>query len=282
MRVQIEPDLAAFAAGALPFLRRDTATGNVIAAGVRARLDGLTDLEADAMWLSVLDDGELVGVAMLTPPHKLCLPGLPEPVVVALADALCELRPDLPGITGPRAAVERFVARWSVRMGAPARRGTSRTVYELTEPLIPDGVPGNARRAVPADRELLADWFEAFTRDVNGPVRRTRRERLDIVDRRVDRGLLWLWEDAGTPVSMALRLDAVEGVSRITAVYTPDEHRGRGYAAASVSRLCAGLLATEEVERCMLYADQDNPTSNGVYRRIGFVPAVEAVDYSFG
>lgn len=281
MRVETEPDLSAFAAEALPWLRRDPVTGNIVAGNVRTRLDGLNDLEPDALWIRILDGDELVGVAMHTPPHMLCIPALTEEAVVALADTLAGLRPRLPGVTGPRGPVERFVARWSVRTGAAAERGTALMIYELTEPKLADGVPGTPRQAGPEDRDLMVDWIAAFSDDVHSPVERTREQREDFVDRRIERGMLWLWEDSGTPVSMALRTEPVEDVVKISVVYTPPEHRGRGYAAASVSRLCERLLATPDVERCMLYADLDNPTSNGVYRRIGFTPAVEAVDYTF-
>lgn len=281
MRVEPETDLSAFAADALPWLRREPLSGNIIAGNVRSRLDGLNDLEPESLWIRILDGDELAGVAMLTPPHMLCVPDLPEQAVVALADALAELRPQLPGVTGPRIPVERFVARWSVRTGAAAERGTALMIYELTALKSPDGVTGGPRAAAPEDLEPLTDWVAAFSADVHSPVERTREQRREYTARRIERGMIWLWEDAGVPVSMALRTEAVEGLVKISVVYTPPEHRGRGYAAASVAALGERLLATPGVERCILYADLDNPTSNGVYRRIGFTPAVEAVDYTF-
>lgn len=57
----------------------------------------------------------------------------------------------------------------------------------------------------------------------------------------------------------------------MTAVYTPPEHRGHGYAAAvtaEVSR-AAREAGAQEV---LLFTDLANPTSNGVYRRIGYRP----------
>ncbi|MBB6032296.1 GNAT family N-acetyltransferase [Phytomonospora endophytica] len=281
MRVETEPDLSAFAAGALPWLRGDPVAGNLIAGNVRSRLDGLNELEPGALWIRVLDGDALTGVAMVTPPHMLCVPVLSEKAVVALADTLAERGTALPGVTGPRATVERFVARWSVRTGAAAERGTALMIYELTDLKAPEGVSGTPRQAAPGDLETLADWVAAFSADVHSPVERTPEQRREYTARRIERGMLWLWEDDGVPVSMALRTGVVEGIVKISVVYTPPEHRGHGYAAASVAGLCERLLATPGVERCILYADLDNPTSNGVYRRIGFTPAVEAVDYTF-
>jgi predicted GNAT family acetyltransferase len=78
---------------------------------------------------------------------------------------------------------------------------------------------------------------------------------------------------------MAARTDAVAGVSRVQAVYTPPERRRAGYAAACVAALSARVLAEEH--RCILYTDLTNPTSNGVYRSIGYRSVAEWVRYRF-
>jgi predicted GNAT family acetyltransferase len=61
---------------------------------------------------------------------------------------------------------------------------------------------------------------------------------------------------------------AFGGVCRVQLVYTPPERRGHGYAAALVAALTAEQLSAGR--RCMLYTDLANPTSNGLYRRIGY------------
>ena len=51
---------------------------------------------------------------------------------------------------------------------------------------------------------------------------------------RIDADRLWLWEDeAGEPVALAARTATAAGVARIAPVYTPPEHRRRGYGAGS-------------------------------------------------
>ena len=54
-------------------------------------------------------------------------------------------------------------------------------------------------------------------------------------------------------------------------MYTRPAQRGRGIGAAMVATLSRQLLAAGA--RCVfLFADAGNPTSNALYRRIGFVP----------
>ncbi|MDQ3898266.1 MAG: GNAT family N-acetyltransferase, partial [Actinomycetota bacterium] len=121
----------------------------------------------------------------------------------------------------------------------------------------------------------LVPWAAGFVEATGGHPMRP----VDIVDQHLDGGRLWLWDDGG-PVSMAARSDEVAGVVRVAFVYTPPEHRGRGYAAASVAALSQRSVA--EGLECVLYAQLENPTSNAIYRRIGYEPVVEVLIYRFG
>ena len=61
------------------------------------------------------------------------------------------------------------------------------------------------------------------------------------------------------------------GGARIGMVYTIPEFRGRGYGAAITGSLARVLL--EGGQRWVsLFADDLNPTSTGIYRRLGFQP----------
>lgn len=66
---------------------------------------------------------------------------------------------------------------------------------------------------------------------------------------------------------------------RVAAVYTPPEHRRRGYAEARVGRLSADLSARGN--QCMLYTNLGNPTSNSLYRRLGYEVVSEVLRYGF-
>jgi GNAT superfamily N-acetyltransferase len=62
-------------------------------------------------------------------------------------------------------------------------------------------------------------------------------------------------------------------------VFTPPELRHRGYARACVGELSRQLKA--EGLRVMLFTDLANPTSNSIYRRIGYRAVGEALRYRF-
>jgi predicted GNAT family acetyltransferase len=82
---------------------------------------------------------------------------------------------------------------------------------------------------------------------------------------------LLVWEDS-VPVCMAGCLGPTPNGITILSVYTPPEHRGRGYASACVAALTQRLLERGR-RRVFLSTDLSNPTSNAIYQRIGYAPA---------
>jgi predicted GNAT family acetyltransferase len=83
---------------------------------------------------------------------------------------------------------------------------------------------------------------------------------------------VWLWQDeAGATVSLAARRAAAAGVARVAPVYTLHEHRRRGYGTA-ITAACTADALDRGAQRVVLFTDLANPTSNAIYRRIGYRP----------
>ncbi|MEV0493992.1 GNAT family N-acetyltransferase [Streptomyces atratus] len=203
-------------------------------------------------------DGEVAGTLVQTPPYRPLLGVVAPEALGPLAAAF-----PLTSVNADRASAEVLAAGW------PRHRiDQEQRLYRLIELAPPSPAPpGAPRSATAADRALLVAWHRAFAADVGQPD--THAER--IVDERTASGGLTLWEVDGMPVSMAGVSPRIAGAVRVTAVYTPPEHRGHGYAAAvtaEVSRAAREAGADEVV----LFTDLANPTSNGVYQRIGYRP----------
>jgi len=75
-------------------------------------------------------------------------------------------------------------------------------------------------------------------------------------------------------MDVAGRNVTVAGVSRVGPVYTPPEHRRQGYA-AGVTAACTQHALDTDADQVILFTDVSNPTSNGVYRRLGYRPVEE-------
>ncbi len=268
MRCVVDPDLPTFAAAALPWLRRDPVTNNVLCTVTEARLDGQLPLEPDALWLRVLDGtGELAGVGAQTPPRGLLLSGMPDDCAVALADHLVSANPELPAVEGLERPAGIFAGRFIERTGLHAVEGLSARMYRLDRVTPPKGVAGRMREATRSDVDLLVTWLTDFSAEALP--QQPPNDTPALVDRRLGQGgHLWLWEDEGAPVSLLMISRPAAGVVRVGAVYTPPELRGHGYASGNVAAIAERALATGATA-CMLYADRGNPVSNRIYQRIG-------------
>jgi predicted GNAT family acetyltransferase len=154
----------------------------------------------------------------------------------------------------------------------------SQRLLRLDRVRHPAGVPGGPRAATPADRELVLAWMRAFGAETL-PGRSGRAEDDAAVDRRYTHPeLMSFWEVDGAPVSFAWRSPPAgpdrwpsTTVVRISAVYTPLERRGHGYASANVAALSQRAL-DDGASACMLYTDAANPTSNKIYEQVGYYP----------
>ncbi len=63
-------------------------------------------------------------------------------------------------------------------------------------------------------------------------------------------------------------------------MYTPPDRRNHGYGSALVAGVSTTLRTNGD--RCILYTDLGNPTSNSIYRAIGYRAVSEVLRYEFG
>jgi GNAT superfamily N-acetyltransferase len=220
--------------------------------------------------------GEGVGVVFQSPlDHGATLTPMPTPAVRAAADAVADQGVVLPGISGDAATAATFAGRWGERTKLGAEPIEGQRLYALGTLRAAAAAHGTLRRARREERELLVTWFRGFQADTGehavDPVR--------FITAELDAQRAWLWDDDGTPVSMASHTLAIEGTTRVRAVYTPPDLRRQGYAGACVGAMSAELVARGL--RCILYTDLANPTSNSVYRKLGYEAVAELVRYRF-
>jgi GNAT superfamily N-acetyltransferase len=226
-------------------------------------------------WMAVQRE-DTVGVVVQSPlTFPATLTPMEPPVTTAMADAIAEAGVALPGINGEAATAALFAGQWSERSKSAATPFQGNRLYEFLESGRAPEIEGKLRQAGPIDRGLMILWTRAFQQEIG--------ESANDTELRVDRGLaarqLWLWDRSGETVSMAVSREPVHGVVRLSGVYTPPDKRRHGYAAACVHALSKQL--GDAGYRCILYTDLGNPTSNSIYRRIGYRAVAEALRYRF-
>jgi GNAT superfamily N-acetyltransferase len=280
MRVLRTDDPGAFLDEAGPMLLDDEARHNLML-GVASTAAAHPSAYASFRGWIAEADGVPVGAASQTAPYNLVV-ARPRRrgVVEALATAIRDDGAAIPGVTGAVPEVDDVVDAWTALAAVRARLHMQQCIYRLRSVRRPAGVPGGARAAGEADRDLLRSWFVAFAheagvRDDPDGVERFLSLRLGS-DR--DAGAR-LWED-GEPVSLAGLGGRTPNGIRIGPVYTPPDRRRRGYASALVADLSAEMLA-RGLSFCFLYTDAANPTSNRIYADVGYGLVCESRDYTF-
>jgi GNAT superfamily N-acetyltransferase len=228
------------------------------------------------LWLAEDEGGCRAGLVR-TPPFHALVAGSREGIET-LAGALVAAGVELPGVNGALPEAEWFAAAWCAAGGGTFAVSREMRLHALTATEPVASAPGAMRAARAGDRPVLYGWSRAFMAETH-----LLRE-ADQLERRVDAALqrelgALVWDDGG-PVAMSLGRETTPGCSRIGPVYTPPQHRGRGYATALVAGHTEALLAAGATT-CMLFTDLANPTSNAIYARIGYRPVCDAAEIDF-
>ena len=124
---------------------------------------------------------------------------------------------------------------------------------------------------------MLVRWRVAYNEEAMGiePSPQAEAQARDIVEEKMlrqgDRNG-WVLEDAqGRLVSMTTMNASIPAIVQIGGVYTPPEHRGRGYGRAVVAGQLQEARA-QGVERAILFTDQENRPARKTYEALGFRP----------
>jgi GNAT superfamily N-acetyltransferase len=204
---------------------------------------------------------------------------MPEEAAVALAQALHARGEEVLALNGALPATQVCadeLARLTSRSATVAIHSRLHQLEAVVAPRVP---AGGLRPAAYADLPQALAWFDAFFVDADEQAGRpvgTHAAEVPPPDemlRRIESGDLWFWEVDGSPVHLSALNPPSFGAARIGPVFTPPEHRGRGYAGATVAALAQ--MALDAGATPCLFTDQANPVSNALYARIGFTPVVD-------
>lgn len=274
----------AFVETATPFMVQDEAANNQPLA-IANQLHGgrMADAEVQLLRAVPVDGGEgpedTLSVLIRTAPYNAVIAagGRFDHREVLLEDLLAR-GVALPGFTGLAQDAAQAADWWSSRTGLTSRVATRLGIYRLTEVSDKPRAPGRMRPARADDRDMVIEWFVGFN-EVTGNALRDPVETWDSFNKG-DVRQLHIWEVDDVPVSVAGLSGQTPNGRRIGPVYTPPEARRHGYAEALVARLSSTILAAG-ARFCFLYTDLDFPTSNHVYRDVGYEQVGEAAEVVF-
>ncbi len=269
-------DANGFLRRAEPWLLEREAEHNLLLGIARQLAAGTPRFEKPTYLATVDHHGDIYGCAFRTPPRKFGITDLPLSAIPGLVEDVRQVYSSLPAVLGPEPAALEFAKHWTAVAGGSHRVGMRQRIHVATEVVKPNRpTPGNLRLAVTQDIPLISGWTADFIREAHLPEENREARTSELVN---DRSF-FLWEDTEPRTMVAATGPTPNGI-RIGYVYTPPPFRGRGYASAAVASL-TGQLLDQGRKFCFLYTDLGNPTSNAIYRRLGYVPVRDVVDVVF-
>ncbi|KOV76536.1 MULTISPECIES: GNAT family N-acetyltransferase [unclassified Streptomyces] len=277
-------DVEDFLARAGDFLCSRAALHNMSLTDIaKLRIRRAPDHDAEAAVFGRLEaQGEVRAICYLTPRGRLGLTPLSAEQTDTLAAHLAGLGHSPANVIADHDTAGAFAESWQQLTGAAPVPFWRTHLYRLGTLTSPQPhAEGQGRLTEGKDRQQVVRWCREFCVDVG------EQSSIELIDagswedsRFGDRHFTFWETPEGTPVSMAAATSVVGGMVRVDPVYTPAHLRGRGYAAAvtvQVSRAALAAGATDVV----LFTDPDNPTSNALYQRIGYVHVADFAGYRF-
>ncbi|WP_025784181.1 GNAT family N-acetyltransferase [Sporosarcina sp. D27] len=280
MKIVNFDDPLAFAAKAEPILSEGEDVFSLFNGVLQSIKAGMMD---EPFMATAELEGNVIALFQMTPPFPLNMIFTDEQhmdsAIDGLADYLLSHNMPLPSIISLKPWAERFADRWTAKTDQLSKIIMDQGLYRLDkvdETL--EKSPGTRRLAQEADKPLLENWHLGFIEDTKMP-EVTPEQATDWVERTVQRQEIVLWEDDGIPVACAKQARPSQNSITVSFVYTPPEHRRKGYARTLVADFSADLL--NKYQFCMLYTDMMNPTSNKIYQEIGYRKIADSVQLGF-
>lgn len=276
MQFLLTRDADAFAAHAEAFLA-ERVQRNVLATVLVAARSGRF-AESTPLYACVLDrDGQVHAAAMRTPPWPLLACELDASTADELTELWLSEDPLIPGVSAQPTTARAIAASWTRHTGGSSRLRMQNAMHSLTDVTGPPRpADGRLRVAHELECELLIDWEKAFADEAHASGA-SDAER--VVTARIADGAQFVWDDDGPASTLAIS-PAIAGTVRIGPVYTPPERRCHGYASSAVAAAARAALANG-AQRCMLFTDLANPTSNMIYATVGFRRFADWEEHAF-
>ncbi|WP_315948909.1 GNAT family N-acetyltransferase [Paenibacillus violae] len=270
--------MTAFKKEVSSFLEQDEAANNLLL-GV---LQSLSEQDATPLLMAALWKNDDLGLVLFqTHPKQIILSkptALSSQDIHELGQKLVQTVQPIPGFIGEKKITTELALYVSQALGTHAKIHMEQTIYKLEKVKNTLQTNGKLRRVIASDHAVIKEWIYQFCQETNQPLS------LDEASIKatflINKGNLVAWEVNEELVSMASATRPTQHNITISYVYTPSNQRKKGYASDCVSDFTQRLL-DRGYQTTSLYADQSNPTSNYVYRQIGYEPIMDSIVIQF-
>ncbi|WP_215191954.1 GNAT family N-acetyltransferase [Exiguobacterium sp. s7] len=221
--------------------------------------------------LTVEDDGDVLAILQVTPPHPLnyvlVTPEREDDVLRLLVPEL--LNGDIPftEVVSQADLAMNFYTLWYILTAREPKVFMEQGLYRLDHVNDIPLSEGSMRRATEDDETFLVKAYNAFEKETGLPVS-SKADAKQKIATMLENQEVYVWEVDGKVVSCAKKSRETANGVNVSFVYTPKALRKRGYARSLVAELSRELLTSKQY--CTLYTDLSNPTSNKIYKEVGY------------
>jgi uncharacterized protein len=180
-----------------------------------------------------------------------------------------------PGIIGPVDNCESFKRAYFKLTNQQMNLLMNQRIYKNEKVIKVSDIEAKLLIAQIDDLSILSEWYYDFLK-VTGEMYTIEYANQKMSEMIASKKVFMIKQNREI-VSMAVSTRPFLTSVTVGCVYTPPQHRFRGYATKCVELLTEHLL--KSYQYCTLYTDLSNPTSNSVYQKIGYVPIGDSCVY---
>ncbi|WP_413288399.1 GNAT family N-acetyltransferase [Bdellovibrio sp. HCB337] len=279
LKIVVDTSAANFLTECGPLLYRDEPTNSLLL----GLLEGAAAAPATSqppLLIRVIENGVTVTVAasLRRAPMNIILTYAEDAHLQLIAEHLKATGEVFTGVVGPRRESESFANIWKKMSGQSYELEMAQMIYKITDVTFPKGVSGELK--VADNFDLFLKWMHAFTKECLPGDRRTDQQWKEFAEGLMSKQRAFFWYVDNKPVGMAIYSRPTKHGVSVSGVYTPPENRRKGYASAIVAGLSQRKL-DEGRQFCVLYTDLSNPTSNKIYKEVGYREVCESRHFNF-
>jgi predicted GNAT family acetyltransferase len=281
MEVVFPKDAHSFLQMSQKALEEDEINGNLIFGLSNTLLKNENTYGKEAPLYSIVyKNNEISLIGLMTPPRNLLLyenKNLDSGIMEYFVENLYSRNIHIPGVIGEKNIAKLFMEKWTKIKNSNFKINMNLRVFKLTkveEYIKPVGL---FRKAEERDIECIIEFITNFSSETKEPNSSSRIK--EMAENGIVNNEIYVWDNKNI-VSMAKKQRPTKHGMAVGGVYTPLEHRYKGYATALVAELSQNILNSGKLF-CTLYTDLSNPTSNSRYQKIGYKPIYDHISYEF-
>lgn len=241
-----------------------------------------TNADESCLFGSVLEDEIVILLFCNVTPYNLVIYAIDSERQIDAAEALADYisgeHIPITGINGKNEICESFIDQYKKVVDCTFKVKIGMDIMEIRKLNDIKPVEGKSRNAKPSEAKLIADWIiqfqiEAMISEMDYE------EALNKVTKYIEQQKIFVYENTKQKiVTMAIATrNLLHGIA-ISYVYTPEEFKGKGYAAANIYYMCMYYLENGN-EFCTIFADKENPITYRAYEKVGFQILEDNYDY---